>query len=407
MQLSSISKYNSIPYSNSKSLSFCHKTYQSRMDEERNNYNKLSWSLYGKSKSKQRVLNTMENEIQSLKIQKSKDETEAKCIKEKTEKLTKNYNELISIKDKEIFVQKEINKNLEIIKKTKERRIQELKSHLEKLNKIQNTYFKESNNELIKQKTIREETEILDSLHKENFEKRKSALEQKFQLLINKKAELNCKILKLAKEKVNNSILEFDLYKTLSKKNDYRGYHSIKGYNAIKNKLSNMVGNPIVLEKNGENAIIPNGVILWGKRNPIKNKLVDAFANQFECNLINFEKSKRKNENLSILYNLMNECKKNYETTETRTILKINDFDKIFSHKNKPAMASLKDLMDDLSSNYKCTIFAVTNNIKKIDTILLRDGRFSVKIEVPADSKKFSNYIFNCILKVKKFLKYR
>ena len=103
----------------------------------------------------------------------------------------------------------------------------------------------------------------------------------------------------------------------------------------------------------------------------------------------------------------MDECKKNYETTETRTILKINNFDKIFSHKNKPAMASLKDLMDDLSSNYKCTIFAVTNNIKKIDTILLRDGRFSVKIEVPADSKKFSNYIFNCILKVKKFLKYR
>lgn len=60
--------------------------------------------------------------------------------------------------------------------------------------------------------------------------------------------------------------------------------------------------------------------------------------------------------------------------------------------KDSKTIAPLKNIMDNLSKKYHCTIFATVNSIEEIDEKLLRNGRFDLKIGLPPANKKMPKH---------------
>ena len=92
-------------------------------------------------------------------------------------------------------------------------------------------------------------------------------------------------------------------------------------------------------------------------------------------------------ENLKNIKRLADEAQENFEKTNKRTILQIDEFE-TFAETGSPLVAPLKTLFDDISKTKHCTFFLTTNFPEKIDDILLRNKRVDIKVPLyPADSK--------------------
>lgn len=82
-----------------------------------------------------------------------------------------------------------------------------------------------------------------------------------------------------------------EIFRKMNEVNENKGFGRIAGYDKEKNILMQMVGSPIVLEKDGQHADVPNGILFFGPKGNGKTVFAESFAQQLDCN---------KNKSLSI-----------------------------------------------------------------------------------------------------------
>ncbi len=231
------------------------------------------------------------------------------------------------------------------------------------------------------------ETEELIKKMEEARTKRDSEMEKRFEQELLRMKELYESQIKAnlqETEKVQNIKEIFQKMNTVSKN---KGFGRIGGYTKEKNILMEMVGSPIALERDGQKADVPNGILFFGPKGNGKTLFAESFAQQLDCNIVKIEDTLDPVENLKNLRAIANKAQENFEKTGIRTIIQIDEFDD-YAPKGSRLVGPLKTFMDDASEKYHCTLFATTNYPEKLDDILLRSGRFAVKVGLaPADKQ--------------------
>ncbi len=255
-----------------------------------------------------------------------------------------------------------------------------LKSQLENYQKIvkeqqvlQEKRTKEMNELITK---ITEAHERQDTKIVAMFEKELASLKEFYDKQMNVKAQ--------EAEKVRNIEV---LYQKMNQIKENKGFGKIAGYQDIKDLLISLVGNSIVLEKDGQNILVSNGILFFGPKGSGKTTFAEAFAEQLDCNLVKVENLLDSSENLKNLRKELDKGKKLFEEKGLRTILQIDEFDE-FAPAGDRIVGPLKMIFDNVSKKYHCTFFLTTNYPEKIDTILMRDGRLDVKVPLSIADKK-------------------
>lgn len=254
-----------------------------------------------------------------------------------------------------------------------------LKSQLENYQKIvkeqqalQEKRTKEMDELILK---ITEAHEKQDSKIVAMFEKELASLKEFYDQQLKIKAQ--------EAEKVRN--IE-ELYQKMNQIKENKGFGKIAGYGDIKEKLISIVGNSIILEKDKQEVAVPNGILFYGPKGNGKTTFAEAFAEQLDCNLVKVENLLDPVENLKNLRKELEKGKKLFEEKGIRTILQIDEFDE-FAPEGDRIVGPLKSISDNVSKDYHCTFFFTTNYPEKIDTILMRDGRFDLKVALPLADK--------------------
>lgn len=180
---------------------------------------------------------------------------------------------------------------------------------------------------------------------------------------------------------MNDLIAEPDNFQETLKRPKEDGFGSIAGYEEEKRAIQNFFGEPVVLNQFGEDAKIPNGILFFGPDENRNQNFVIATANQYNCNLVKIDNLKSEDEVIKKLYEATEIASENFETNKQQSIIFIPEFDKKVL-KDSVITETVKSLLDDISSDYHATIFATSTNPDKIDDILLRDGRFDLKLPI-------------------------
>ena len=178
-----------------------------------------------------------------------------------------------------------------------------------------------------------------------------------------------------------------EMYEKMHQTNSKTGFGSVAGYQTEKNILLAQIGNSIIAERSGQPAEIPNGILFYGPKGNGKSLFAKAFAEQLECHNTKIELDIDEATNWKNLKIAAQKAQEDFEKDGKRTIIRIEEFD-AFAPKNSGIVSVLKSFMDDVSTKYHATIFATTNFPENIDDILLRSGRFNVKIALAPANKE-------------------
>lgn len=375
-------------------ISFGAKSKAERMDEE---YNKKGlwgqtggWLFGGKSKTEAKVEQDMNSEANYLERQidvanarrEEQEKAQGKILQQqeeiidsknatidalaKTEKANQqtifHLNEVVESKNKLIQKTEEANKKLEALYQEQKNLVEDHKRTVQELfNKMEKAKIQ---NDAKLQTALKMQMEEMQKAHRNEMEELSKSIDKASQ--------------------------SADVFAKIRDKSNAKGFGKIAGYQEQIDTLLDHFGTPIALEKNGQAADVPSGILFFGPQGNGKTTFANAFAGQLDCELVSIRPAVEKNidkaskKNWKNLDNVIEQAKKRFAKDRTRTIVLINEFDD-FAPNGSKIVGSMKDLMDTLSKDYHCTIFATTNFPERIDKILLRDGRFYKAGLPPAD----------------------
>lgn len=211
--------------------------------------------------------------------------------------------------------------------------------------------FKEIDKMEAEQKTaiIKEQEEILLACQKESILSRE--IQEKFIESIQTEDKIEAE--NIARIKANDNLNS--LQAKLS--DNTKGFTRIAGYQKEKNILNKYFINEIKKERSGEKTEIPNSVLFFGPTGNGKTTFARAFAAETGCKL----EIGRSANFLEMLDNKLKKAEELFKTNKTRTILFIDEFDKIASE-NTIVIKKLKEILQNCSKRHHCTIFATTNH---------------------------------------------
>lgn len=187
-------------------------------------------------------------------------------------------------------------------------------------------------------------------------------------------------------EEVNKYKNINELYEKLHKIDSQKGFGKIGGYQVEKDALMETIGDAIILEQSGKEVDVPNGILFFGPQGCGKTTFAEAFAEQLGCRIVNIEPTRDDGQNLDNITNAAKEAEEKFKNDRIRTILNIDEFDVFVQDARNNGI--LKAFMDKVSKKYHCTIFATTNYFERINQILMRDGRFDVKMPLAPANKQ-------------------
>lgn len=253
---------------------------------------------------------------------------------------------------------------------------------------VQETNIKKEMLEKLKEaktKTINDHKAAIEELQakiaeakKQNDIKMKKALTQQFEKIQKEqKAELETLALNIAK-----ATKAAEVYEKMVNKSNSEGFKRIAGYDDYKNILLNHIGSPIAKERNGGKVKVPGGVIFFGPKGNGKTKFAEAFASQFDCELVKISPA----EGFEKLKEEAKFAQKRFKNGRKRTIILMNEFEG-FAPKDSSKTQKVKEFMKDCSDKYHCTLFVSSNFPDKIDESLLK-GEIFYKVAIPPANKE-------------------
>lgn len=373
-------------------ISFCAKTSPERIEEERMKKNwwgrNVGWWFGGSSKAEVKVVQDMNNEANDLERQlfygrgklEEQEKTQGKIIKQQNDIIASKdviienqkkleeasqqtifyLNQTVEYQNKLITQTEEANRKLEVLYQEQKALVQEHEQQVQQLfNQMQNARIE---NDAKLQLALKTQMEEMQNVHKIEMEELVKSID---------KASQAADTFKVIHDQTNKN----------------KGFGRIAGYKEQKDILMDHFATPIALEKNGQAANVPGGILFFGPQGNGKTTFANAFAEQLDCELAPVRPEvDNPQKNWKKLNYEIGQAKKRFKQNRTRTIIVINEFEE-FAPTNSKIIGSMKDLMDTLSKDYHCTIFATTNYPERIDKILLRDGRF-YKAGLPPANKE-------------------
>lgn len=360
------------------------------MASERQNSNLISWHLFGGKKTAEVKVDTiLDKERNDLETQNAVNEAlieqnieHVRQLEEANAATEKAHQAEVAAMDEARKAQEETIVQQGKVIEAKNELLEEQKRTAEQLRAI-----------------IERQTKLVEESTKEKAELKEQIRvatengEQKMQELLAEKLkqmeeEYNTRF-KEYQETYNTTYARTKVFEGIESKNNINGFGKIAGYQKEKEILKNNVGFAIGLERNGDAASVPNGILFYGPKGCGKSTFADAFAGQLGCNIVSLQNVLDEKENLKQLLAAAKKAKEDFEKggERKRTIILINEFEK-YVPRDSDLTDALKGFMDDVSKKYHCTVFATTNFPEKIHDILLRDGRFDIKVGLPAADKE-------------------
>lgn len=163
-----------------------------------------------------------------------------------------------------------------------------------------------------------------------------------------------------------------------------KGFARIAGYEKEKNILNKYFINEIKKEKSGEKTEIPSSVLFFGPTGNGKTTFARAFAAETGCKL----EIGRSANFIEMLDSKLKKAEEFFKTNKTRTILFIDEFDKIASE-DANVLGKLNEILQNCSEKYHCTIFATTNHPLNIALPLTgENSSFSYIVSVDPPNKQ-------------------
>ena len=192
-----------------------------------------------------------------------------------------------------------------------------------------------------------------------------------------------------------------------SNKSKHKGFDSIAGYEKEKFILTDSFINLLPLEAAGQDVEFPNSILFFGPIGNGKTSFAKAFANSANCNFVEAKSSKtarnKDDREKSFYDNLLSNAKvarQNFLDTGKRTIILVDEIDR-FAYKDSSINARLKKFLENCSEDYRCTVFATTNNPMEIPPAIRGPKRMPIKVCIdPPDETNaalvFEHYLKDC-----------
>ncbi len=338
---------------------------------EKNNsfFSKAYWN------AEETVEEEMKREIENFQKWAAEEQGKLMGLKESHEKIKKDNKAILNQKKVQLDTFKQNIENNNGILNNLENIIENLTNSGEEIKKI-NFHYKEKQNE-----QNREIEQIETNI--KNLDIEKSTFIQETKQDYNNKiieAETNHRTqldhLSIKMEQAIESTDSTQQRIRVPKKN---GFGLIPGYKVEKDLLRKFFGEAVILNQIGETAKIPNGILLFGLDNDFNRDFAIAAVNQYDCNLLELTSSFEEDEIIESLYTILEQATENYEENNKHSVIFISDFDKKIA-KNSVLTEIFKTVLDDIAQEYHATIFATSSKPDEIDDILLRTGRFDLKL---------------------------
>ncbi|MDD3594300.1 MAG: ATP-binding protein [Candidatus Gastranaerophilales bacterium] len=177
----------------------------------------------------------------------------------------------------------------------------------------------------------------------------------------------------------------------LSAANSSFGFERIAGYDNIKKIFSKYFVEKIRLEQEGEPQDIYGSVLFFGPTGNGKSTFAKAFADETGCTLLTVrcsldsEVNKLKEKFIERLMQKAEGSEKNFQATGKRSILLIEEIDRIINDnydKDSNFIRFFTDFLKTCSVKYHCTVFATSNFPRNINLDMKDKEIFPVRIAV-------------------------
>lgn len=172
------------------------------------------------------------------------------------------------------------------------------------------------------------------------------------------------------------------------------GLNKIAGYEKEKATLYSEFISKIDAEKNGEEVALPSSILFFGPSNNGKTETTKAIAQATGCNIkkvrIPNATPTAKQKAYENIIQIARESEEEFKKTKTRTIIFIDEIDKLlkedFTNQN-----DLIKFLETCSDKYHCTVFAATNYPRNLGIDYKKSNAFAIRMSV--DPPNFKNKI--------------
>lgn len=277
-----------------------------------------------------------------------------------------------------IFKHNKTNENMLNTAKKVEKLMWDLKNEIwEKDRKIAELNLKITQKNIETESMHKKQKELEEKIEKEKIQFKKrhiqnEKIKNEIKNEIKKQIDLN--------EKIKSELArKFNLEKKIIKAKNNLTNNFI---NLIKAENRQKIENPL---NNSSNSIFPNGIMITGMNNAAQDDLIRWCSQESDCELkeIDFEKLTQA-EALKELSNTAKNAKKIYSSKGKRTLIYVKDFEKFSTRTeyNENIISKMKALLSNCSEKYNSTLVFRTNNPEKLDTEIMADHRFPIKINL-------------------------
>ena len=134
---------------------------------------------------------------------------------------------------------------------------------------------------------------------------------------------------------------------------------------------------------NKRNLIYKTGILLYGEPGTGKSTIANMIATEFNCHMVLIKMNEFADLDIDYITSMINADNETY-------IVVLEDIDCVIGNResenedleNKKNVNKLLQFLDSTSSPSNVVFVATTNHIEKLDSAILRDGRFDLKINI-------------------------